>query len=117
MFMRRYTEDEGEIWHFIYVGMGVAAKLCLEGMEYDSTWIEYLSKKMMNGVMKRIPEVRIEWIDVVEWRWVVLIVTVDMIHKEIRIVEYSAASAAVVDACDDNDDDDDPYDNDHHHWD
>ena len=46
--------------YYIYVGMGVAAKLCLEGMEYDSSWIEYLSKKMMNGVMKRIPEVRIE---------------------------------------------------------
>jgi hypothetical protein len=40
--------------------MGIAAKLCMEGMEYDSNWIEYLSKKMMTGIMKRIPEVGVE---------------------------------------------------------
>jgi len=39
------------------VGMGMAAKLCMDGMEYDTKWIEYLSNKMMNGIMQRIPEV------------------------------------------------------------
>ena len=39
------------------VGMGAAAKLCLEDMDFDQQWISYLANKLQNGIKERIPDV------------------------------------------------------------
>lgn len=39
------------------VGMGSAAKICLEDMEFDTKWITYLSNKLKTGILSRIPQV------------------------------------------------------------
>jgi cysteine desulfurase len=38
------------------VGMGEAARICKEDMEFDTAWITYLSDKLKNGISNRIPD-------------------------------------------------------------
>lgn len=37
------------------VGMGAAAKTCMEEMERDNAWIRFLSERLINGIMSKIP--------------------------------------------------------------
>lgn len=37
------------------VGMGEAARLCLEEMEHDTAWIQHLSRRMKKGITERVP--------------------------------------------------------------
>eukprot|EP01036_Dinobryon_divergens_P050992 gene50992-68255_t len=39
------------------VGMGEAARLCSQDMDYDAQWISFLSNKLLREVMSRIPMV------------------------------------------------------------
>eukprot|EP01038_Epipyxis_sp_PR26KG_P012945 gene12945-17357_t len=39
------------------VGMGTAARLCHDDMDFDTQWVNYLSDKLKSGIMSRIPEV------------------------------------------------------------
>lgn len=39
------------------VGMGEAARLCQEDMDYDTKWIQFLSDKLKNGIIDNIPDV------------------------------------------------------------
>jgi len=39
------------------VGMGAAARICREDMQFDSQWINYLSNKLWRGITERVPEV------------------------------------------------------------
>jgi len=39
------------------VGMGAAARICREDMEFDSRWIEYLGNKLKKGIEDKIPQI------------------------------------------------------------
>jgi len=39
------------------VGMGAAARLCREDMDFDQAWISHLSKRLRDGIFSTIPEV------------------------------------------------------------
>lgn len=39
------------------VGMGTAAKICIDDYEFDREWIEFLSERLKNGIESRIPNV------------------------------------------------------------
>jgi len=39
------------------VGMGEAARVCTQDMEFDSAWINHLSKRLKNGILSKIPDV------------------------------------------------------------
>jgi len=39
------------------VGMGAAARICREDMEFDSKWIVHLSDKLKKGIEDKIPQV------------------------------------------------------------
>lgn len=41
------------------VGLGMAAKIAQEEMERDTQWISYLSDKLKNGILSRIPAVTV----------------------------------------------------------
>ena len=39
------------------VGMGAAAKVCMDDMDFDREWITYLSNKLKTAITTRIPDV------------------------------------------------------------
>lgn len=39
------------------VGMGAAARVCIEDRDFDSQWIQYLSDRLKKGIIDRIPQV------------------------------------------------------------
>lgn len=41
------------------VGMGMAARLCREEMERDSQWVKFLSDRLRDGILSRIPAVTV----------------------------------------------------------
>jgi len=47
----------GTIPHFLCIGFGAACDVASQEMAYDSKWISYLSKRLVDGVMARIPDV------------------------------------------------------------
>lgn len=47
----------GTLAPHLCVGMGAAAKVCIQEMHYDSRWIEYLAERLKRGVFERIPQV------------------------------------------------------------
>ena len=47
----------GTLPHFLCAGFGAACEVAAQEMQRDAVWIRYLSDRMLNAVMSRIPEV------------------------------------------------------------
>jgi len=47
----------GTLPHFLCVGMGAACELAQKEKEFDKEWVGYLSKRLEDGIINRIPEV------------------------------------------------------------
>ena len=51
----------GTLPHPLVVGLGAACKIAQEDMTVDTAWVEYLSQRLRDGIMKRIPNV--SWVE------------------------------------------------------
>ena len=47
----------GTLPHPLIVGLGAACQLMKEEMSADTAWVNYLSSKLINAIMTRIPHV------------------------------------------------------------
>jgi len=47
----------GTLPHNLCVGFGAACELASQEMEFDTAWVNYLSEKLLNGIMEKVPDV------------------------------------------------------------
>uniref|UniRef100_A0A7S2RQ53 cysteine desulfurase n=1 Tax=Rhizochromulina marina TaxID=1034831 RepID=A0A7S2RQ53_9STRA len=47
----------GTLPHFLCVGLGAACEVAAQEMTNDSAWVDYLSKRLSDGIAENIPEV------------------------------------------------------------
>ena len=52
-----YIIHSGTLPHHLCVGFGAACNIASQEMARDAQWVGYLSKRMLEAVMSRIPEV------------------------------------------------------------